>query len=213
MQPTLTLYHYWRSSCSWRVRWALDLKGLSYESVPVNILTGEHLTESYRKKNPSGLLPSLELDGKFFGESLAILEWLEERWPNPALLPKDPLDRMVVRQLALTIVAGTQPLQNPSLIKYFEPDEAHRPKHMRHWIHKGLENYEALLTKTPAGTFSFGDTLTIADLCLVPQVYNALRFQVDLASMPRVKKVYDHCLTLPSCDRSAPYRQPGAQPT
>lgn len=211
MQPSITLYHYWRSSCSWRVRWALDLKGLTYQSVPVNILAGEHQSVAYKARNPAGLLPCLEVEGRFLGESLAILEWLEEVWPHPALLPQAPFERAQVRQLALTIAAGTQPLQNPALVKYFEPDEARRPEHMRHWIKKGLETYEALLAPLPEGPFSFGASPTLADLCLIPQVYNAVRFQVDLSSTPRVKTIYEHCLTLPSCERSAPQNQPGAQ--
>ena len=212
MQPSLILYHYWRSSCSWRIRWALDVKGLEYQSVPVNILTGEHQALEYKARNPAGLLPCLEVEGRFFGESLAILEWLEETWPTPQLFPKDALDRMRVRQLALTIVAGTQPLQNPGLIRYFEANESLRPAHMRHWIQRGLETYEALLAACPSGVFSYGDQLTMADLCLIPQVYNAIRFQVDLAPLPRVKAIYDHCLKLESCERSAPQNQPGAQP-
>src|SRR5947209_1533710 len=112
MAHQLTLYHYWRSSCSWRVRWGLALKGLAYESVAVDILAGEQRSQAYLAKNPAGFLPTLVVDGRPFAESLAILEWLDETVPAPPLLPRDPLQRLTVRQLAMTIVAGTQPLQN-----------------------------------------------------------------------------------------------------
>lgn len=206
----ISLYHYWRSSCSWRVRWALDLKGVSYQSIPVNILAGEHQSLAYREKSPAGLLPSIEVGGESFSESMAIIEWLDETVPEPPLLPKDPMGRMRVRQLALTIAAMTQPLQNLNVVSYYEPSEARRPEHMRYWITRGLKVYEDLLTLCPKGSFSYGEQLTLADLCLIPQVYNALRFKVDLTPMPRIKGIYEYCRTLPSCERSAPERQPGA---
>lgn len=208
---TFSLYHYWRSSCSWRVRWALALKNVGYDSVPINLLSGEQQSAAYVAKNPAGFVPAVEIDGRFFGESLAILEWIEEKWPTPALLPKDPLDRLLVRQMALTVVAGTQPLQNLATLKYFAPDEAARKPHAQHWIGRGLKTLEALVVQAgKGGPFAFGKSETLADLCLVPQVYNALRFDVDLSPFPRVKAVYEHALTTPACDRAAPHNQPGA---
>ncbi len=207
-----SLYHYWRSSCSWRVRWALALKGASYDSVPINLLAGEQTSAAYLAKNPSGFVPAVAIDGRFFGESLAVLEWIEETWPTPPLLPQAPLDRLLVRQMALTVVAGTQPLQNPVMLKYFAPDEAGRKPHAQHWISRGLQTLEALIVSADkSGPFAFGKDPTFADLCLVPQVYNALRFDVDMSAYPRCKAIYEHALTTPACDKAAPHNQPGAK--
>jgi maleylacetoacetate isomerase len=211
MADELVLYHYWRSSCSWRVRWGLAHKGVSYVSVPVNILAGEHAGAEHKARNPAGLLPALKVKGRFFGESLAILEWLEEAYPEPPLLPKDPLDRLYVRQLSLTIAAGTQPLQNPATLKHYAEGEAERSRNARHFITKGLDVYETLLRASgKAGSYSLGEQLTMADLCLIPQVYNALRYNVDMGPLPLCKRIYDACLRLPSCERAAPQNQPGA---
>ena len=208
----LSLYHYWRSSCSWRVRWALDMKGVPYESVPVNILTGEQGAESHLQRNPAGFLPAIKVKGAFYGESLAILEWIEESWPEPRLLPLDPLERLRVRQLALTIVAGIQPLQNLATLKYYASDDAARKLHAQHFISKGFKTYEALLFDTPRGAFSFGNSISMADICLVPQVYNAKRFDVDLHGTPRIQAIYEACLATTACAESHPSRQPGATP-
>lgn len=211
MADSLVLYHYWRSSCSWRVRWGLAIKGLSYTSVPVNILAAEHASQAHRQRNPAAQLPALQIADRYFSESLAILEWLEESFPTPPLLPTDPLDRLYVRQLALTIVAGTQPLQNPATLKHYSTDEAKRAADAKYFITRGLEVYEELLCRHGrCGSYSFKDQLTLADLCLIPQVYNALRFQVDMTQLPECQRIYEACLRLPSCDASAPHRQPGA---
>ena len=207
-----SVHHYWRSSCSWRVRWALALKEVSYDSVPVNLLSGEQSSVAYVAKNPAGLVPAVEIDGRFFGESLAILEWIEETWPTPALLPEAPLDRLLVRQMALTVVAGTQPLQNLATLKYFAPDEAGRKPHAQHWTCRGLKTLESLIVSAgKSGPFSFGKDPTFADLCLVPQVYNALRVDVDMRAYPRCKAIYEHALTTPACNGAAPHNQPGAR--
>lgn len=206
----LTLYHYWRSSCSWRVRWALAVKAVPYASVAVNILSGEHQAAAHLARNPAGFLPALGIDGAFFGESLALLEWIEETWPKPPLLPSEPLARLRVRQLALTIAAGTQPLQNPQALKFISADEAERKRLGQHFVRKGLTTYESLLQTVPSGRFSFGDSLTMADLCLIPQVYNAQRLEVNLAEMPRVRAIYEACLSTPACQAAHPSKQPGA---
>lgn len=208
----LILYHYWRSSCSWRVRWALALKGVPYQSVPVDILAGEHQQEAHLKRNPAGFLPCLQVGERFMSESLAILEWLEEAYGGVPLLPADLLERQHVRQLALTIVAGTQPLQNPRLMQYFVADQAERPKHMRHFITAGLKVYDQLLERGQPGTFSHGDHITLADLCLIPQVYNAQRFGVAMNEFPRLAGIYDRAMATEACDAAAPHRQPGATP-
>lgn len=208
----LTLSHYWRSSCSWRVRWALALKNVAYESVPVNLLHGEQGGAANLARNPAGFVPALEIDGQFYGESLALIEWIDETWKTPALYPAPPLDRLRVRQLALTIVAGTQPLQNLVTMKHYEGDDAARRGHAQFFIAKGLATYEALLAHAPSGAFSFGDQITVADLCLIPQVYNALRFDVDLSATPKIRAIYERALATPACQASHPQKQPGATP-
>ena len=210
-KPQISLYHYWRSSCSWRVRWALALKGLAYESIPVNILTGEHQRPEYLARNPAGHLPTLVIDGRCYGESLALIEWLDETWPEPALYPAEPRARLHARQLALTIAAGTQPLQNPSMLKYFLDDDAKRQAAARHWIQRGLGTYERLLQDGHPSLYSCGDEVSVPDLCLIPQVYNALRFQVDLAAYPLVRGIYERARQTPPCQTAEPERQPGAQ--
>lgn len=210
MAADITLHHYWRSSCSWRVRWALNIKNVSYDSVPVNILTGEHRAPEYTARNPAGFLPGLEIEGKFFGESLAMIEWLEEMKPEPSLYPKDPLDRMRVRQLALIISSGTQPLQNPSVISYYAIDADEKKKHAAHWIRNGLVTFQKVRALGKPGYFSFGDQVTVADLCLIPQIYNALRFDVDMKDFSELKAIYDRCLELSDCQKAAPHNQPGA---
>ena len=207
----LTLHHYWRSSCSWRVRWALALKGLSYTSVPVNILAGEHNTPTYKKRNPSGQLPTLVVDEQCFSESLAIIDWLDETVPNPPLYPKEPLAKLFVKQLALKIVAGTQPLQNPSTLKRISDKEEERQRLAKLFIAEGLAVFESLLSKSKPGLYSYGDHVTVADLCLIPQVYNALRFQIDMSQFRRCLAIYEACLKTAACDQAAPHRFEPAQ--
>jgi len=205
----ITLYHYWRSSCSWRVRWALAIKGVAYESKPINLLKGEQRSPAYLKLNPSGTVPCLVVDGIPYGESLAMLEWIEEKFPQRALLPQDPGSRMRVRQMCLAIVAGTQPLQNLSVQNFYSTDAVKKIAWAKHWNHLGMQAF-ANLIEAHAGTFCFGSQLTLADLCLIPQFYNAIRFGVDVDQFPKLKKIYEHCLALPECDAAAPHNQPGA---
>jgi len=206
-QSGYVLYEYWRSSCSWRVRWALHVKGIPYQSVHVNLLEKEQQQPAFLAKNPSGKVPCLEnLQGKF-SESLAILEWLEETHPTPALLPQDPVSRLYVRQLALTLVAGTQPLQNLETQLYARSTPEERAEWGRYWVKKGLAAYEALLYQQgKSGTYSFGGSITFADLCLVPQCYNALRMGIDLAYYPAVAKIYQNALETLACQETHPSR-------
>jgi maleylacetoacetate isomerase len=208
-QQPITLFHYWRSSCSWRVRWALAIKGVTYESKPVNLLKGEQRSPEYLKLNPSGLVPCLMIDGVPSGESLAMLEWIEEKFPRRALLPQDPASRMRVRQMCLSVVAGTQPLQNLGVQNYYSDDPAKKFAWAKHWTINGMRAFDALI-EPHAGTFCFGSQLTMADICLIPQCYNAVRYGVDLDQYPRLKRIYEHCLSLPECDAAAPHNQPGA---
>ena len=182
----LVLYDYWRSSASYRVRIALNLKGADYRRVPVNLLDGEQKSADYRARNPQGFVPMLEADGARLTQSLAIMTWLEHRLPEPALLPADPDERAHVLALALTIAADIHPLNNLRVLKRLaslEIAEAERDDWYRHWVREGFDALEALAAPG-AGRFLFGDAPGWADICLVPQMYNARRFELDLAPWP-----------------------------
>lgn len=207
----ITLYHYWRSSCSWRVRWALAHKGISFDDVAVNLLANEQNSPAYLAKNPGGFVPALEINGEFFGESLAMLEWIEETFRNNPLLPQNPNDRMRVRQMCQMIASGIQPIQNLSVMRMYSSDAGEQAKWARHWIAKGLDKLEQLVSQH-AGTYCFGGALTLADLCLVPQIYNANRFNVDMTAYPTLNRINQLCLTIPECQASAPQNQKGATP-
>jgi len=209
--PHLTLYHYWRSSCSWRVRWALALKGVSYKHSPVDLLHDAHKSPDFMRLNPSGFVPALLIDGQCYGESMALLEYIEETWRHRPLLPNGPLQRLHVRQLCQTIVSGTQPLQNMSTQRRHSQNKDAQTEWARHWIERGLHTYEQLLYANPPGTFSVGGSLSLADICLVPQVYNAQRFGVNLEKVPMIQAIYNNCLKTVECQESAPHNQPGAQ--
>ena len=199
----LTLYHYWRSSCSWRVRWALEIKKVPYRSIAINLLKNEQNSAEYLKKNPLGFVPALDTGKVILGESLAILEWIEEKFPSPALLPSNPDERAIVRQLALIIIAGTQPMQNLSVQKYYTTDEKKRLEDGRYFIRKGLSGFEKLVKNTH-GEFAFKNSLTFADLSLIPQCYNAERFDMNLSEFPIIEMIYRKCRALPSCVASEP---------
>ena len=182
----LVLYDYYRSSASYRVRIALNLKGVAYARVPVNLLEGEQQADGYRARNPQGFVPMLEVDGRPMTQSLAILAWLEAAAREPPLLPADPGDQAHVRALVLTIVADIHPLNNLRVLKRLTAmgiDQAGRDEWYRHWIAEGFDALEALASPR-AGAFLFGDAPTLADVCLVPQMYNARRFNVPLEAYP-----------------------------
>lgn len=204
------LYHYWRSSCSWRVRWALALKDLPFESRPVHLLHDEQVAAAYLALNPMGQVPALVTDGVALADSVAIIEYLEEVHPSPPLLPAEPLARAHVRRLANIVASGIQPLQNLGALRLHSPEKAEQRSWSRHWIDKGLRAYE-VAAAPQAGAFSFGDTVTLADLCLIPQVYNALRFKLDMAPYPLVAAIYERALATPACDAAAPHNQDGAE--
>jgi len=182
----LVLYDYYRSSASYRVRIALNLKGLDYQRVPVNLLENEQKDEAYRAMNPQGFVPMLEADGTRITQSLAIIGWVDRQFPDPPLLPPDSLDRAHVVALAMTIAADIHPLNNLRVLKRLSGlglDQAARDDWYRHWIREGFDALEALAAPR-AGRHLFGDGVTIADVCLVPQMFNARRFEVDLAPYP-----------------------------
>lgn len=211
MPRNLELYHYWRSSCSWRVRWALYHKGLPFKSHTINLLNQEHKAPSFLKVNPAGAVPTLVVDGVPHAESLAILEWIEETYPQRPLLPISPDDRALVRRLAQTIAVGIFPIQNLKVQKYVGQFGMNQQAFALHWINEGFVTYEQLLNQSNChGTYSFGGSVTLADLCLIPQVFNAIRFGLDMKRFPLIQGIYDRCLTLPACDKAAPQNQPDA---
>lgn len=200
---TIVLYQARRSSASWRVRWGLALKEVPHETVWVDLLKREQAESAFAAKNPMRQVPVLVVDGKPLAESIAILEWLEERYPAPPLLPRDPWLRARTRQLALLVAAGIHPLQNLSVLQYQSDDETKRADYARHWIGRGLGNLERLVAET-AGRYSVGDTLTMADVCLVPQVWNARRFEMDLRTWPTVHRIFETCLATPAARATQP---------
>ena len=205
----LTLYHYWRSTSSWRVRWALHLKGLNYQPIAINLLENASESPDHLHRNPSGQVPTLEilLNGKkqFLSESVAIVEWLEEMFPSPALLPQDPFLRARCRQLMEIINSGTQPLQNLGVAQLHSSDPQHQKSWNQFWIRKGLHSFNELVTETQ-GQYSIGDQFTLADIFLIPQCYNSLRFEIPLDEFPAVKKIYDQGVNTPAYHASHPDR-------
>lgn len=214
----MQLYSYFRSSAAYRVRIALNLKGLSYEYLGVHLLKngGEQLSESYRELNPTALVPTL-IDGDVaLGQSMAIIEYLDETHPDPALLPADPVGRARVRAIAQTIACDTHPLNNLRVLKYLKRelkvDDAAKDAWYRHWVDLGLGAVETMLANSPAtGKFCHGDTPGLADLCLVPQVYNARRLQCDLSAMPNVVRIDAACRELQAFDLAGPDKQPDTE--
>ncbi len=209
---TFELFSYWRSSCSWRLRWGLEYKNLKYKITPINLLTGEHKQQKYLKLNPRGYLPCLLIDGVSYSESLALLEWLEENYPQPPLLPTNSLDRLKTRQITQMIASGIQPVQNLNVLKSVSSDVTTQKSFARHHIERGLEAVEQVIRET-AGTYTMGSTLTLADLALIPQVYNALRFGIPIERYPTINGIYKHVRMSESCEKSSPEKQPDAQKT
>jgi len=187
-----TLFDYYRSSASYRVRIALNLKGIDYASVSVNLAEGAQKEAEYRAGNPQGFVPMLEIDGQRITQSLAIIDYLEATRPEPPLLPSDPADAAHVRALALTIACDIHPLNNLRVLKYLTgplgQEEAARDAWYRHWVSEGFAALEAMAAAR-AGRFIFGDTPGLADVCLVPQMYNARRFNVPLEDFPLLVRI------------------------
>lgn len=214
----MKLYNYWRSSASWRVRIALAHKGIAYEYVPVNLIKGggEQHAEGYRAMNPLAQVPTLEwTDGgvtRRLTQSLAIIEYLEETHPSPPLFPKDPYLRAKARQLAEVINSGVQPLQNLEPQRYVREElKGDAKAWTRHFIERGMAALEAEARET-AGRFLVGDEVTVADLCLVPQMLATRRFAGDPGAYPTLLRVEESCLALPAFRESHPERQPDAAP-
>ncbi len=207
----LLLHDYWRSSASYRVRIALEWKCIPFVRVPVHLLRdgGQQHSAAYRALNPQALVPTLVDGDVVIPQSLAILEYLEETHPEPPLLPPDAAGRARVRSLALAIACETHPLQNPRVVNYLREklgvDEAGRLAWVRDWIENGLRDVEARLAREPAtGRFCHADSPTLADCCLVPQLYNALRYDCDLSRMPTLMRVRENCLAEGAFGRAMP---------
>jgi maleylacetoacetate isomerase len=205
----MKLYNYFRSSASFRVRIALELKGLDYEYLPVHLVKGEHRQEKYAAVSASGLVPTLETDeGELLGQSLAIIEYLDETQPEPPLVPRDVLGRARVRALAQLIACEIHPLNNLRVLKYLtrelKLDENAKNTWYRHWVRDGLEKFEHELARLPAGTYCYGDTPTLADCCLVPQIFNGKRFDVDFSGLTRTMAAFDACMRHPAFQQAQP---------
>jgi maleylacetoacetate isomerase/maleylpyruvate isomerase len=214
----MKLHTYFRSSAAYRVRIALALKGLDYEAVPVHLVRGggEHRQPAYLGLNPAGLVPALEDQGQVLTQSLAIIEYLEEIRPQPALLPAAPLDRARVRAIAQAIACDIHPVNNLRVLQYltreFGASEEQKNAWYRHWIGVGMQAVEAMLAgDARSGDFCHGDTPGLADCCLVPQVFNARRFGCDLSALPKVLRIADNCAALEAFRRAAPEAQPDAE--
>lgn len=213
---SLRLYGYWRSSATYRVRIALNLKGLPYETVPVNVLDGAQCTAEFRGLNPQAMVPVLRDGVRVIRQSLAIIEYLEEAYEGEAqLLPATARDRARVRALAQMIASDIHPIGNLRVLQYLEREfgapQIERERWSRHWIEEGFRAIEASLVDNPTtGQFCEGDVPSLADICLVPQIYNARRWGVDLEPFPTLLRVEEACFALPAFERARPENQPDA---
>ncbi len=218
MSDSLRLYGYWRSSAAYRVRIGLNLKGLVYDSAPVHLIRdgGEQHSAAFGRVNPQKFVPVLQHGERMIRQSLAILEYLDETWGgSAALLPATARERARVRALALIVACDIHPLNNLRILQYLESEwnapQAERDEWVRHWIREGLGAFEGLLADDPAtGAFCEGDTPTIADCALIPQVYNARRFAVDMTPYPTIRRIEAECLALPAFDSARPEKQADA---
>ncbi|MGA8515668.1 MAG: maleylacetoacetate isomerase [Burkholderiaceae bacterium] len=208
----MKLYNYFRSSASFRVRIALGLKGLPYEYISVHIAKGEHKKPEYAALAADTLVPLLDTGTVKLSQSMAIIEYLDETHPTPALLPADALGRARVRALAQSIACEIHPLNNLRVLKYLvkelKLDEAAKTAWYRHWVRDGLLSFEKQLAQLPPAKFCYGDTPTLADCCLVPQIFNGQRFDCDFSGLPRTMAAFDACMQLSAFDKAQPKNCP-----
>ena len=211
----IKLYSYFRSSAAFRVRIALHYKGLKHEIIPIHLLKegGEHLKSDFKKLNPQGLVPVLVSDdGEVISQSMSILEYLEEMNPTPSLLPTSHVERSYVRTLANMVVCDIHPLNNLRVLRYLKHElkleDESKNKWITHWIHHGFQAIESTLAQSGASLpYCLGDTPTFADVCLIPQVYNALRNQCKMDAFPTIQKIYENCMKLEAFKKAAPENQ------
>lgn len=211
----MKLYTYFRASSPYRVRIALNLKGLNYDAIPIHLIKegGRHKTPEFRAVNPQMKLPALELDnGEILTQSLAIIEYLDETYPSPPFLPKDALARAKVRAAALAVACDIHPLNNVGPLRYLKNTLKHEQAEIDAWYHHWiLEGFAALETMIRPGPYAFGGAVTLADICIVPQVYNARRLKVPLDKFPNIVAVDAACLKLAAFDKARPENQPDAE--
>jgi len=211
----MKLYSYFRSSAAYRLRIALNLKCLAYEQVPISLLKDEQSQDSYAAINPQRLVPALDDGGELLTQSMAICEYLDETYPDPPLLPKNAPERARVRALSLAIACEIHPLNNLRVLKYLKhtlkQDDEQRNNWYRHWIAEGLAPVEKMLAASPrTGRFCHGDMPGLADIFLVPQIFNALRYECSLDAYPTIRRINDECLNLPAFAAAKPDAQPDA---
>lgn len=215
MLSAMKLYGYFRSSASFRVRIALELKGLGYDYIPVHIARGDHKKEPYTALSADTLVPLLEVDGQRLSQSMAIIEYLDETHPVPVLLPADAVGRAKVRALAQSIACEIHPLNNLRVLKYLvrelKVEEEAKNTWYRHWCREGLEAFERQLGQLPDSTYCYGNTPTLADCCLVPQIFNAERFNLNFDGLPRTMAVHKACMALPAFQKAQPSACPDSQ--
>jgi maleylacetoacetate isomerase len=215
---TMKLYTFFRSSASYRVRIALNLKGLSYEQSAIHLRRGggEQLGAAYKAINPQALVPALDDNGKILTQSLAIIEYLEEKYPKPPLFPTDPADKAQVRSMAMVIACEVHPIQNLRVLNYvkatYNQTDAQVNQWAQHWIDLGLSAIEQMIVaQAKRGKFCFGDAPTLADICLVPQLGNARRYSCDLSKYSAILEIEKNCMALPAFANAAPEKQPDAE--
>ena len=204
----MKLYNYFRSSASFRVRIALNLKGLPFEYIPVHLAKGEHKLPGYTAMSADGLVPLLDDGSHLLSQSMAIIEYLDETHPTPALMPADALGRARVRALAQSIACEIHPINNLRVLKYLthtlKLEEEAKNTWYRHWVRTGLEAFERQLAQAPQSTYCYGETPTLADCCLVPQIFNARRFDTPLEGLPRTMAAFDACMQLDAFQKAQP---------
>lgn len=211
----MRLYSFFRSSAAYRVRIALNLKGVEYETVTVNLPGSAHRTEQFRALNPQATIPTLDDDGTILWQSLAIIDYLDGRFPSPRLIPQEPVARARAQALAQAIVCEIHPLNNLRVLKYLRGelklDDAAVNKWYAHWVAEAFGPLETLVGRWSGGRYCYGDALTVADVCLVPQMYNARRFNCDLAPYPTLVRIAGGLEAEPAFARAAPNLQPDAE--
>lgn len=211
----LLLYSYYRSSAAYRVRIALELKQLQWQQIPINLLNGEHQQAAFIQVNSQGLVPALETEQGTITQSLAMIEYLDETYPEVPLLPYTAIDRAQVRSIAYQIAMEIHPLNNPRVTQFLSAaigaSESDKLIWYQHWVASGFASLERRLSELGSDNgVCFGDSVTLADLCLIPQVYNALRFDCPMHDFPVISAIYDHCLQLPAFLAASPEAQPDA---